>query len=314
MTEVKPCLMRGGAGRLVVAVVLMHAERNLRIHLLQRVDHFRQHDVVGIGARAARGLDDDGRIDGGRRLHDRQSLLHVVDVERRHAVAVLGGMIQQLSQSDTCHVSSSFDVLHADVMPNDRAPAFDRPRNRARRFRDRFRRDAEFAVEHARRRGRAEARSCRRIRRRRRSSVPTRPRPRLRRQRAARRQNAGRYSPGLLREQFEAWRGDHGGADIFLREQAGGFQRDRHFGAGGDQGYVARALRLSHQIGAERDLVLPRRIVTECRQRLTRQTQHGWALSARNAQSQASAVSTASAGRNTSRFGIVRSAARCSTG
>ena len=103
MTEVKPCLKRGGAGRFVVAVILMHAERNLRIHLLQRVDHLRQHDVVGVGARAARGLDDDGRIDGRRRLHDREPLLHVVDVERRHAVAVLGGVIEQLPQGNACH-------------------------------------------------------------------------------------------------------------------------------------------------------------------------------------------------------------------
>ena len=98
-------LDRGGAGRFLVAVVLMQAERNLRIHLLQRIDHLRQHDVVGVGARAARGLDDDGRIDGRRRLHDREALLHVVDVECRHAVAVLGGMIQQLPQRNSCHRS-----------------------------------------------------------------------------------------------------------------------------------------------------------------------------------------------------------------
>ena len=95
--------MRGGAGRFLVAVVLMQAERDLRIHLLQRIDHLRQHDVVGVGARAARGLDDDGRIDGGRRLHDREPLLHVVDVEGRHAIAVLGGVIQQLPQGNPCH-------------------------------------------------------------------------------------------------------------------------------------------------------------------------------------------------------------------
>ncbi len=94
-------LKRRRAGRLLVAVVLMQAERNLRIHLLQRIDHLRQHDVVGVGARAARGLDDDGRIDGGGRLHDRKTLLHIVDVERRHAVAVLGGVIQQLPQRNS---------------------------------------------------------------------------------------------------------------------------------------------------------------------------------------------------------------------
>ena len=103
MTEVKPYLIAVAQVDFLVAVVLMHAERNLRIHLLQRIDHFRQHDVVGVRARAARGLDDDRRVDGRRRVHDRESLLHIVDVECRHAVAVLGGMIQQLPQRDPCH-------------------------------------------------------------------------------------------------------------------------------------------------------------------------------------------------------------------
>ena len=102
----KAVLERGGAGRLLVAVVLMHAERDLRIHLLQRIDHLRQHDVVGVGARAARGLDDDRRIDGCRGLHDREALLHIVDVEGRHAVAMLGGVVQQLPQRNSCHRSS----------------------------------------------------------------------------------------------------------------------------------------------------------------------------------------------------------------
>ena len=43
----------GHAGRFVVAVVLVHAERDVRIGPLQRVDHVREHEVAGIGARAA---------------------------------------------------------------------------------------------------------------------------------------------------------------------------------------------------------------------------------------------------------------------
>ena len=39
----------------------------------------------------------------GRRLHDRETLLHVVDVEGRHAVAVVGGMVEQLAQGDAGH-------------------------------------------------------------------------------------------------------------------------------------------------------------------------------------------------------------------
>jgi len=49
----KAVLQRRGAGGFLVAVVLMQAERYLRIHLVKRVDHLRQHDVIGVRARAA---------------------------------------------------------------------------------------------------------------------------------------------------------------------------------------------------------------------------------------------------------------------
>ena len=88
----------GDAGGRAVAVVEMHADRDLRIDFGQRVHHVAQHDVVGVGARAARGLDDDRRFERARRLADRQRLLHVVDVEGRHAVAVFGGVVEQLAQ------------------------------------------------------------------------------------------------------------------------------------------------------------------------------------------------------------------------
>ena len=84
-------------------MVLVHAERDLRIHLFQRVDHFRQHDVVGVAPRAAGGLDDDRRVDRRGRIHDGQSLLHVVDVECRYAIAVFGSVIEQLSERDARH-------------------------------------------------------------------------------------------------------------------------------------------------------------------------------------------------------------------
>ena len=122
----KAVLDGGGAGGFLVAMVLMQAERNLRIHLLQRVDHLRQHDVVGIGARAARSLDDDGRIDGRRRVHDGEPLFHIVDVECRHAVAVVGGVIQQLPQRNSCHryFPSVLPGCHEWI-----ATAFDRARH-----------------------------------------------------------------------------------------------------------------------------------------------------------------------------------------
>ena len=81
----------------------MHAHRDVRIDFDQRVDHVRQHDVVGVLARAAARLDDHRRVDrvGGR--HGGQPLLHVVDVEGRNAVAVLGGVVEKLPESYACH-------------------------------------------------------------------------------------------------------------------------------------------------------------------------------------------------------------------
>ncbi len=93
----------GGAGGGVVAMVLVHAHRDVRIELDQAVDQVFQHDVVGVGPRSAARLDDDRRVDGLGRLHDRQALLHVVDVERRQAVVVLGRVIEKLPQSDARH-------------------------------------------------------------------------------------------------------------------------------------------------------------------------------------------------------------------
>ena len=84
-------------------MVEMHADRDLRIDFRHRVHHVLEHDVVGVGPGAARGLDDDGRIDLVGGLHDRQRLLHVVDVEGRHAVVVFGGVIEQFAQRDAGH-------------------------------------------------------------------------------------------------------------------------------------------------------------------------------------------------------------------
>src|SRR5690606_34295091 len=86
----------GGAGGRAVAVVLVHADRDVRIKLDQGVDQSGQDHVVGVGAGAARGLDDDRRVDGVGGLHDGQALLHVVDVVGGQAVVVLSRVVEQL--------------------------------------------------------------------------------------------------------------------------------------------------------------------------------------------------------------------------
>ena len=89
-----------GAGGFVVAVVLVHADGDVRIDVDQGVNHTGQHDVVGVLPRAAAGLDDHRAVGGLCGLHDRQPLLHVVDVEGRDAIAVLGGVIEKLAKGD----------------------------------------------------------------------------------------------------------------------------------------------------------------------------------------------------------------------
>ncbi|MBB5510502.1 hypothetical protein HDG35_006798 [Paraburkholderia sp. JPY681] len=54
-------------------------------------------------ARPSRRLQDHRAIGGLGRAHDRVNLLHVVDVERGHAVVVFGRVIQQLPQGDEGH-------------------------------------------------------------------------------------------------------------------------------------------------------------------------------------------------------------------
>jgi len=126
-------LDRRDARRRAVAVVEVHADRNLRIHFGQRVHHMPEHDVVGVRARAARGLDDDRRFEGVRRLADRQRLLHVVDVECRHAVAVFGGVIQQLTKCDTGHLCFLPDLISRAKLRRQAALCLPSTRGRRRR-------------------------------------------------------------------------------------------------------------------------------------------------------------------------------------
>ena len=81
----------------------MDADRDVRVDLDDGVHHAGQHDVVGVAPGAARGLQDHRRVAGVGGRHDGQRLFHVAHVERRHAIAALGGVVEQLAQGDTGH-------------------------------------------------------------------------------------------------------------------------------------------------------------------------------------------------------------------
>ena len=55
-------------------------------------------NVPGVLTGAAAGLHDDRRIAGRRRPHNRLHLFHIVDIERRHPIAVFRRMVKQLPQ------------------------------------------------------------------------------------------------------------------------------------------------------------------------------------------------------------------------
>ena len=90
-----------GDGR--VAVVLVHGDRNARVELGRGEHQVAEVVVLAVAAGAPRGLHDHRRIGLLRRLHDRLDLLHVVDVERREAVGVFGGVVEQDPHGDEGH-------------------------------------------------------------------------------------------------------------------------------------------------------------------------------------------------------------------
>ena len=131
------------------------------IDLGQRVDHLGQHDVVGVGAGAARAW----MITGASQALAASMMArpcHVVDVEGRHAVAVLGGVVEQLAKGDAGHGSVLLVRLMSEL--------------ERRRAGDRFGGDAEMRGRD--RGGRARWRRSRSCRRRRRRSPIQRSQPR----------------------------------------------------------------------------------------------------------------------------------------
>ena len=84
-------------------VVLVHADGNLRIGIDGGGEEQAQERVAGTHAGPGGGLHDDGGADFARGGHDGLNLFEVVDVEGGHAVAVFGGVIEQLTHGNEGH-------------------------------------------------------------------------------------------------------------------------------------------------------------------------------------------------------------------
>ena len=86
------------------AVVLVHAHRDMREFLDGGQDQVAQEGRASVFARAGGSLNDDRGVRLVGRFHDGAHLLKVVDVEGRHAVAELSGVVEHLAHADKCHV------------------------------------------------------------------------------------------------------------------------------------------------------------------------------------------------------------------
>jgi hypothetical protein len=91
-----------------LAVILVHDHRDVRIGLDRGLDQVAQERLARVltGARGA--LHDDRGVRLVGRFHDGAHLLEVVDVERRQSVAVLGGVVEQLTHRNEWHGRSSW--------------------------------------------------------------------------------------------------------------------------------------------------------------------------------------------------------------
>ena len=84
-------------------MVLVHHQRGLRIRLQRGEDEVLDERLAGVLAGTGARLKDDRRahLVGGR--HHRLHLLEVVHVEGRNAIAVVGGVVQQLAHGNEWH-------------------------------------------------------------------------------------------------------------------------------------------------------------------------------------------------------------------
>ncbi len=78
-------------------MVLVHADRDVRIGFHRRFHHLAQEGFAGIFARPGRCLQDHRAAAGIGCLHDGEDLFEVIDVKCRHTILVVRCMIEQLA-------------------------------------------------------------------------------------------------------------------------------------------------------------------------------------------------------------------------
>nr|CUV12243.1 conserved protein of unknown function [Ralstonia solanacearum] len=86
-----------------LAVILVHDQRDFRIGFNSGLDQVLDEGLAGVLAGARAGLQDHRRAGFLGGFHHGLDLFQVVDVERRQAVAVFSGMVEQLAHRDEWH-------------------------------------------------------------------------------------------------------------------------------------------------------------------------------------------------------------------
>ena len=87
-------------------MILMENQRYPRVGFDRSQHHVAQVGLPRVLAGTRRRLQYHRASGCLRCLHDGLDLLEIVDVESRHAVAVLGGMVQQLAEGNEGHIVS----------------------------------------------------------------------------------------------------------------------------------------------------------------------------------------------------------------
>ncbi len=86
-----------------LAVILVHDHRNMGVGFNRCLDQVFQEAFAGVLAGAGRGLHDHRAVGFSRCFHDRLNLFKIVDVECGNAIAVFGGMVEQLAHGNEGH-------------------------------------------------------------------------------------------------------------------------------------------------------------------------------------------------------------------
>ena len=100
-------------------MILVHHHGNVGIGLGRGQDQVTKENFAGVAAGTAGRLEDHGAVGLVSRFHDGLDLLEIVHVERRDAIAVFGGMVEQKPKRNERHRKNLIRNLDGKTPPGD---------------------------------------------------------------------------------------------------------------------------------------------------------------------------------------------------